>query len=469
MALQCIKLRRLSFFLTCLQRDKFRRHISSEVSLEKHLKSENETRISPKIIAQPTRGLVDEKIYIRVSNLIPNKKFTLRCLLQSEDKDLWHAYGHYISDDIGVVNVAEDVCLGGSYTGKEPNGLIWSLKPVPGSRPALRLRKQNVFIPFLLNISVHNGHINDDFKDACSLALTVMERWYIAPGVSRIEVRENGIHGTLFLPPGPGPVPGILDLWGGGGGLVEYRAALLASHGYASLALEYISTGKKSTSLNNVDLKYFEAALHFLKSHPKVSNEQIGVFGLSFGTSVALNIAANQNRISPKCLVCISGSHSVKIDGSLADVFADIEINTGKSKIDENNHVIWREFNLPRLADPSNKVKVGNIKCPLLLIAGDDDQNWIAVESAKDMENMMKAAGNEHLLTTIIYPKAGHLIEPPYSPHIRFSNYIILGEKQKVVMLWGGQTKEHSFAQEDSWEKILDFLYLHLYSSSSKL
>lgn len=40
---------------------------------------------------------------------------------------------------------------------------------------------------------------------------------------------------------GPGPFPGVLDLWGGGGQLVEYRAALLASHGFASMALDYLT------------------------------------------------------------------------------------------------------------------------------------------------------------------------------------------------------------------------------------
>lgn len=40
---------------------------------------------------------------------------------------------------------------------------------------------------------------------------------------------------------GPGPFPGLLDLWGGGGNLVEYRAALLASHGFASMAIDYMT------------------------------------------------------------------------------------------------------------------------------------------------------------------------------------------------------------------------------------
>jgi len=36
----------------------------------------------------------------------------------------------------------------------------------------------------------------------------LLNRWFIAPGVRRIAIRENGIVGTLFLPPGEGPFPG---------------------------------------------------------------------------------------------------------------------------------------------------------------------------------------------------------------------------------------------------------------------
>ena len=36
-----------------------------------------------------------------------------------------------------------------------------------------------------------------------------------------------------------------------------------------------------------------------------------------------------------------------------------------------------------------------------------------------------------------------------------------------VMLLWGGQTKAHSDAQEDAWKKILSFLQHNLYSSTS--
>uniref|UniRef100_A0A8C4RSS8 Bile acid-CoA:amino acid N-acyltransferase-like n=1 Tax=Erpetoichthys calabaricus TaxID=27687 RepID=A0A8C4RSS8_ERPCA len=422
--------------------------------------------ILPKITVQPTRGLVDEMFYIAVSNLSPHQEVTIRSFLQSDDKDFWHAYAYYVSDNSGVVNVAEDNSLGGSYAGREPTGLIWSLKPVPGGRTALRLRKTEIFTPFVINISVYKGHIKGDFKEETALACAVMERWYVTPGVSRIEVRENGIYGTLFLPPGTGPFPGLLDLWGGGGGLVEYRSALLASHGYATLALEYLSS---KTDFSKIGEKYFEAAFGYLESHPQVSREHVGIFGLCFGASVTLSVAANENKINPKCLVCVSGTHVIRIGESIDKAFADLKLNEKNTRLDENNHVIWRELVLPIPTDSNKKVNLGNLKCPLLLIAGDDDQNWPTPESAEDIEKMMKEAGNGHLLTKIIYPKAGHLIEPPYSPHIRFSNFVDLHTRKKVIALWGGEAKEHAFAQEDSWKKILDFLDLHLYSSNTVL
>ena len=61
-----------------------------------------------------------------------------------------------------------------------------------------------------------------------------------------------------LLSQGPGPFPGLLDLWGGGGQLVEYRASLLASHGIASLALDYLTAKIIMETGKMVDLQYFE-------------------------------------------------------------------------------------------------------------------------------------------------------------------------------------------------------------------
>lgn len=58
----------------------------------------------------------------------------------------------------------------------------------------------------------------------------------------------------VFL--GTGPYPGVLDLWGSGGSLIEYRSSLLASHGFASMVLEYLTPN--NLRLEDTDASYFE-------------------------------------------------------------------------------------------------------------------------------------------------------------------------------------------------------------------
>lgn len=69
---------------------------------------------------------------------------------------------------------------------------------------------------------------------------------------------------------GEGPFPGIIDLFGGIGGLIEFRASLLAARGFAVLALAYIAYEDLPKYLMEVDLEYFEEAANLLLAHPKV-------------------------------------------------------------------------------------------------------------------------------------------------------------------------------------------------------
>lgn len=54
------------------------------------------------------------------------------------------------------------------------------------------------------------------------------------------------------------------------GGLTEFRASLLASHGFAVLALAYFAYEGLPDKLLETDLEYFEEAADFLLAHPKV-------------------------------------------------------------------------------------------------------------------------------------------------------------------------------------------------------
>ena len=68
-------------------------------------------------------------------------------------------------------------------------------------------------------------------------------------------LKDGRVTGTLFLPNNQkGPYPTIISMYGGmiKGQVVEERSALLASHGFASLALAFF--GAKDLPKNYLDL-----------------------------------------------------------------------------------------------------------------------------------------------------------------------------------------------------------------------
>lgn len=412
---------------------------------------------------EPSRALVDEKFKVLVQNAPPGAELTVHSHHQCEDKHEWEAFGHYVCDSSGALHLSEDPSLSGTYEGVEPMALLWSLRPVPGSKPGLRMRKKNVETPMEVSVSVFLGHLSEGFSEHRALAAVVVERWYMAPGVQRIPVTEHSLTATLFLPPGPGPFPAIMDLWGGGGRLVEYRASLLASHGFAALALDYLTPEITKTTGKMVENDYFEVAYTFLEQHPQIVGTRIAMWGLSFGTSMTLKMAVYSKVMKLRCAVSYSGSHIQPVESNPQGVMDYMHQNQEKTRINENQEVIWRDLILPVPKDPALKVDMGRLRCPLMLVVGLDDQNWPAMESALDMKAMMEEAGNSHLLTVLAYPNAGHLIEPPYSPHFRTSVFRAIQTREVFMVLWGGQTVAHARAQEDAWRKTLLFFREHLY------
>ncbi|XP_034444086.1 peroxisomal succinyl-coenzyme A thioesterase-like [Hippoglossus hippoglossus] len=418
---------------------------------------------------QPSRGLIDQKFIVLVQNLLPGFKLTVHAFHQCEQGNKWEAYGHYTADATGTVNVSEDPCLGGTYSGVEPMGLLWSLIPVPGSKPGQMIRRLNVQTPMEVTISVYQGHQTEGFGDQVLLASVLVERWYMAPGIRRIPITEGGLTATLFLPPGPGPFPGILDVWGFTAGLrLEFRSAMLASHGFASMTVEYLPPLliKESGKIVDIDFDHFETAYRVLQQHPQVQGSSIAMLGFCIGNSVVLRLAAYSQIVKLRCVVCINGTHVQQVDESLDTYLRLLEIDFKKTTFNEDKKMIMRTMLLPIPTDPSLKVDVGRLQCPLLLVVGEDDQVCPAQESAMDMKEMMERAGNSHLLKVLKYPNTGHMITIPYLPHTPFTLFLSFAARAKELALMGGEMVAHCHAQEDAWRKILLFLRKNLYGDT---
>src|SRR5262249_1212032 len=111
-------------------------------------------------------------------------------------------------------------------------------------------------------------------------------------GVRGQRTRTAGLVGTLFLPPGDGRFPTVIVVSGGGGAIEEFRAAVLASHGYAGLALAYFAQPGLPRGLVNIPLEYFEGAIAWVRAQPWFSDRLLAVSGVSRGGELALLLGA---------------------------------------------------------------------------------------------------------------------------------------------------------------------------------
>ena len=113
------------------------------------------------------------------------------------------------------------------------------------------------------------------------------------PGTGMSEVREVGLVGMFFTPAGQGTFPGIIVLGGAEGGLnSEDVAALLASRGFAALALAYFATGNLPQSLEEIPLEYFKKAMDWMRRQRGVEKNRLILIGTSKGAEAALLLAS---------------------------------------------------------------------------------------------------------------------------------------------------------------------------------
>ncbi|XP_019633789.1 PREDICTED: acyl-coenzyme A thioesterase 1-like [Branchiostoma belcheri] len=419
------------------------------------------------LLVTPTKALVDDKVDITVERLAPGQPVTLHARLV-EGTARFQSYAHYRADDTGRVVVAKQPSLGGLYAGIEQMGLFWSMQPSPGQKPGLRLRKKDVSTPFLVEVSVHEGNVAVmGEKNLACLATKTIERWYLGDDVKRIPVKEGRVRGTLFLPPGKGPFAGVVDIFGSTGGLPEYRAALLASRGFAALALPYFGYDDLPENISDIDLDYFEEAVDWFLSLPNVRIRGVGVLATSYGGHLALCMAVYMNKVDA---VAVIGSYTAVVGNPLP--YKSKVLPCARFVLDQ---VIFTKEGFAysgnlledTTKDPGRKacIQVEKTQCPIMFVAGEDDLNVKSVLYANQAIARMKDHGKTNY-TLLSYPWAGHLIEPPYTPHCGVCYHAVYDK----CVLMGGEPKGHAAAQEDSWHKILDFFRAHVGSSAhSKL
>lgn len=271
-------------------------------------------------------------------------------------------------------------------------------------------------------------------------------------GVIREVVRDGRIRGAMYLPPGSGPFPGVIDMFGTVGGIFEFRAALLASRGFACLCLAYFHYEDLPRTLDDVDFDYFMEAITWLCSRKDVFHDGIGAVGVSRGADIAQLMAANSPKIA--CVVNINGC---SFNAAYPMKYKDNVIEAVPFQYDK----MYKEHGVCVCKQcweytKEDLIPIWNYDAKILSIVGEDDKlnPWECVQFLKD--NLPPDKTDNFQIKS--YKGAGHLIEPPFTPLCRMSYH----KSYEAKFLWGGYPEPHAYAQEDSWRRILQHLHRYI-------
>ena len=415
----------------------------------------------------PLDDLIDVQRIIRIEGLAAGEKVTVTSSTPRSQQRTWHSQASFEADAQGVVDLSQQAPVSGSYQEVSSMGLIWSQEPSDPS--AAVVFPDNVLEALVTTIEVQT-------QNQGLLKGTLIQR-LAREGVQRIEVREEGLVGTLFLPEGEGPWPAVMILNGSGGGINEPRAALYASHGYMAFALAYFKAPGLSDYISNTPLEYFKKGLDWLRSQYKPYKNFVALNGQSRGGELVLLLASLYPKDVSAVIAYVPGA-VVHSGQNAADPAVGREgpawLLNGQPIThvwQDNKTATWAPFDqgpaphrhekaiLTALQDKEAvaraRIQVEKIQAPIIMLSGTDDGSWPSSVYSQMVKDKLQEVGFAYDVQWVDTPDAGHSIIFPYVPTTQLT---YTHPVSKRISTSGGRADRNALSDEDSWDTIKPFL-----------
>lgn len=404
----------------------------------------------------PRVAPIDRPVSIRASGLSPGRVVRVQTAVIDDAGRRWTAFASYRADARGTIDIERDAPLSTSYGDLGPGGIFSGMRAEGDDNERLRFLTREA-------ASVGTSIVLTDSSEARLDSVSV-ERQFRGPTVREVAVTEGGLRGHLYLP-ARAPAPGVLVLGGSEGGYADQVAALLASNGFAALSLAYFGVDSLPTELGDIPLEYFERALAWLDSHAEVARGGVALLGTSKGAEAALLVAS---RSPPVKAVVAYAPSSVAWNCICSGASRPSWTSSGKGIISvpqlppvpvppgEPVRPGVNYLNRLQRAPAGATIAVEQIRGPLLLIAGDDDQLWPSLLMAQRIMRRRVERGGHPGDRLLSYAGAGHLIGKAFLPA---GSTRIAGGRIET----GGTPGANARAQADAWPNVVEFLRRHLH------
>lgn len=413
------------------------------------------TARSPEIRVESGR-LRDARLTPRLVGFRPETDVTLVASTRDGLGRTWQSSATVRTDESGAVSLADQAPTDGTYEGTRPMGFVWSMEMDSLTEPSF-------FVPDPPEHSVTlSTHV-----DGTERATTDVVRQFVDPDVTRRAVRERGLVGHYYEPPGEGPHASVVALHGAGNRPLRNYGRMLASYDVATLAVKWFGEEDPlPDELARVPVEYVRTAVEWLQSRERVRGDETGLIGHSKGAEYALLAASRFDGVGPVVAIAPSAyvwqsptqgisESSWTVDGEPHPTVPRPERPQppegvrGRSKtVGTLRHAIERASDAA-LADA--RIPVEDIGGDVLLVAGGRDGVWPSVQMAETVADRLGRADVDSSHETLTYPAAGHVITIRYRP----TTYEMVGGG----LYLGGDPGTIAAAEADAWPRTASWFW----------
>ena len=297
--------------------------------------------------------------------------------------------------------------------------------------------------------------------------------WFVKPWVPEIELTDPGptgerivtrdVFANYFAAKDAEQGPAVMLLGGSEGGIGDSitRAAIeLQEEGFSVLTPSYFGAPGQPDQLELVPLETFDHALEWLRSH-EIDPQRVAVVGQSKGAEAALLVGVRHPEL--RAVVASAPSsyvwpgidwNSFKADPSWTSDGEPLPVLPyGPFHFSALLGDIGRVYveGLEKRADhPEAAIKVEDIRAPVLLVCGEDDELWPACPMSRELQKRAAKAGAPQV-RILAYQGAGHRV---FGPPVAL-DHPSLGR-------FGGTPAGNNAARKDAWPQVIEFLRTHL-------
>jgi len=414
---------------------------------------------TPRLTIAPDSAQLDAPIRIGAAGLRPGEAAEIVLRWPDAPGGELRASAWALAGRGGRIDLRTQAPDSGSYAGVDAAGLLWAMRPAAAAAPSATPWRAPRPLRYRAELRVGGRRVDE----------RGVTRTLLAPGIRVEEVVRGGITARLYSTARRGGrrLPVVLVLSGSEGGFDDLRAAMLASHGYAALAVAYFGAPGLREELFEVPVERIESAVEWVRGRPELDVGRIAALGASKGAELAL----------------VAASPIPEIRAVVGYAPTDV-VNQGIDRRGASRGAsswTWRGAPLPFLAQtpppgfqaqfrapPPYRLRplyeasrsdsalaraaiaVERIHGPVLLVSGEDDQMIPSPVAAEAVVRRLRAAHHPYPDLHLAYPDAGHVILLPYFP---------TPPRERIgPWLTGGTAAGYARADAESWPRVLRFL-----------